>query len=227
MNTDNSYIPDLNIDILKANIDNLRKQHGLTQEQLATKIGTSQSNLSKALNAKYKQSVTFEQIYKIAKLFDVSMDSLVTNSGTESIDNIKTTKKQFAKFLISIFNSFEVEFIDYTRYEDHYEIISPKTMSELEYDVDNYDPVTRQVSYDAIIFPKHWLIPKDEEILLVEDLAAIHSEASAGGTELSENKVINEFISKFKTIHKLYKDNLIPKSAYDAAIKQYLSEIKE
>lgn len=73
---------ELNIYILKLNIEQLRKASGVSQPDLAKAIGMSQPNLSKALNPKYKQTFTLAQIYKLAQFFNTSVDALIGGVAT-------------------------------------------------------------------------------------------------------------------------------------------------
>lgn len=56
-------------------IAELRKENGLSQRQLAIKIGTSQANLSRWEQGLNEPSII--ECWKIADYFDVSLDVLI------------------------------------------------------------------------------------------------------------------------------------------------------
>jgi transcriptional regulator with XRE-family HTH domain len=66
-------------------LQSLRKKHGLTQEQLATKINKESSIISRYENN--LQSPTFDTVRALASIFNVSMDYL---SGTEKRNSLST-----------------------------------------------------------------------------------------------------------------------------------------
>ena len=73
--------------ILKRNINDLLRDKGTTQQQLADALGMSQSNVSKALSEKDKKCFTVEQIFGIADFFGVSIDWLL---GFETAQKMAT-----------------------------------------------------------------------------------------------------------------------------------------
>lgn len=218
-------IRSMNIDILKKNIQRLIEYHDVKQEDLATAIGTSQPNLSRILKVGNKQQPTFEQTYKIAQFFNVSLDSLLSDEKI-SFSGKKLTEYELGKILSNIFNSFKVELVDFSRKEEHYEITKPISLDEFYEEPYKYESITKTVKYNALIFPKHW-DPSTGDMLLLDDIIDVQQEASMLGTELEQNTKINDFISKFKVIHDLYTDKKLPLDAYTAALNQYLSELKD
>ena len=65
-------------------LKNLRKEAGLTQVDVASKLGISQPAY-----ASWERGVkkpTQDNLVKIAKLFNASIDTLVSNDKTDSID---------------------------------------------------------------------------------------------------------------------------------------------
>ena len=68
---------DLNYEILRANIKDLIKQENLTQAQFAEKIGMSQPNLNKCLQANKKNRFTLDEVYSISVVFNKTIDELI------------------------------------------------------------------------------------------------------------------------------------------------------
>jgi transcriptional regulator with XRE-family HTH domain len=69
----------------------LRKELGLTQEELGSKIGQKRSNISKYENGFLEPGI--DTLKKLAKLFNVSIDYLLdeTNIRTPYSDEVKET----------------------------------------------------------------------------------------------------------------------------------------
>ena len=72
---------ELNFELLQENIRKIITKKSLTQSTLAEIAGMTQSNVSKALNAKETKEFTLEQVYRIAQYFGVSIDDLVGNKA--------------------------------------------------------------------------------------------------------------------------------------------------
>ena len=64
--------------MLSANIKKLRKEQGLSQEQLAQKAGITYSTLIK-IESGLNKNPTLETLTKIANAFKVKIDELVGN----------------------------------------------------------------------------------------------------------------------------------------------------
>ena len=62
--------------MLSSNIKKLRKQHHLSQEQLAQKAGITYSTLIKIESGNNKNP-TLETLQKLASVFKISLDKLV------------------------------------------------------------------------------------------------------------------------------------------------------
>jgi transcriptional regulator with XRE-family HTH domain len=63
---------------LADNLKRLRKKHGWSQTQLAKQIGSHLSHVNRIETGKYNPSL--EVVQKLAAVFDVSIDYLVSNS---------------------------------------------------------------------------------------------------------------------------------------------------
>ena len=66
-----------NYEMLITNIEMLMRKQGINQARLIEATGISQPQMSKGLNRTNKGQLTFEQIWKIADYFKVSIDFLV------------------------------------------------------------------------------------------------------------------------------------------------------
>lgn len=62
--------------MLAKNIKKLRKQHKLSQEELAKKAGITYSTLIK-IESGANKNPTIKTLHKIAKAFDVNIDDLI------------------------------------------------------------------------------------------------------------------------------------------------------
>ena len=71
--------------MFKDNLSELRRMHGMSQEELADKIGVSRQTLSKYENGESLPDI--EKCKQIADVFGVSIDDML-NYGTEDPDNM-------------------------------------------------------------------------------------------------------------------------------------------
>ncbi|RGQ33995.1 helix-turn-helix domain-containing protein [Thomasclavelia ramosa] len=65
----------------------MRKQKGLTQKELAQKLGVSQQMINQYENN--SSNLTFETLQKIATALDVSINELIDESGTNDYEILK------------------------------------------------------------------------------------------------------------------------------------------
>lgn len=68
-------------------IKTMRKQKGLTQKELAQKLGVSQQMINQYENN--SSNLTFETLQKIATALDVSINELIDESGTNDYEILK------------------------------------------------------------------------------------------------------------------------------------------
>jgi len=73
-------------------IQKLRKERGMTQEQLASKINKESSIISKY--EKNQQSPTFDTVRSFAAIFNVSMDYLSGMEKTTTISTVGLSEEQ-------------------------------------------------------------------------------------------------------------------------------------
>jgi len=60
--------------ILKNNLEAIRKQHGITQEELADTLEVSRQTISSLENGRYNPSIILA--FKIAKYFNMSIEDI-------------------------------------------------------------------------------------------------------------------------------------------------------
>ena len=100
----------LNKTILVTNIEALRKEQGLSQAEFAAKIDMSQPNYSRAISENNSQCFTTEQLYNIAKEFNVSIDSLMGLKQNH-------TDREICSLFTSLLEQRKLVKVDYTREE--------------------------------------------------------------------------------------------------------------
>lgn len=204
----------LNYDAAKKNIDTLRKNRGLSQAKFAEAIGMSQPNLNKALNIKEKRFFSAEQLYSIADLFSVSVDSLLVRESPKPSSN---NLRPIAEFII---NLLEQGIIDLETVE------TSEFVKRVYYDVDSgyprdYSDVA-EVKHIAIYFPNN---AEDFEREDYELSGPYHDGRIV--TNSTGNEPINAFLEKYPSILNLYKKNDLSKEAYDAVVESFLSQLDE
>ncbi|MCU6700629.1 helix-turn-helix transcriptional regulator [Dorea ammoniilytica] len=101
MSKKNNSTSKSNILILKKNIEELRREKELTQQELADIAGTTQERVSKVLSSSDSESecFTIQQLISIAKCLNVSIDDLL---GLEASGSIKS-EKTFADVYNALF----------------------------------------------------------------------------------------------------------------------------
>lgn len=78
-------------------IQKLRKQRGLTQQELADQVGITVSNLSKLERG--IQGLSIDLLIELAVFFDTSMDYIALGRETQA-DTVKTMLRTMADTLI-------------------------------------------------------------------------------------------------------------------------------
>ncbi|MGF6990066.1 transcriptional regulator with XRE-family HTH domain [Lachnospiraceae bacterium PM6-15] len=77
----------LKVSILKKNVRQLMRDKNITQEELAKKIGSTQSGVAKYLSEKNTDKFNLEHLYEIATEYHVSIDSLLGLKLSEKNDD--------------------------------------------------------------------------------------------------------------------------------------------
>jgi putative transcriptional regulator len=70
---------------LKNKLEELRKQHGITQEELATKLEVSRQTIGSLENGRYNPSILLA--FKISKLFKVSIEQIFIYEESSENEN--------------------------------------------------------------------------------------------------------------------------------------------
>ena len=110
-----------NYEMLITNIEMLMRKQGINQARLIEATGIAQSQMSKGLNRNNKGQLTFEQIWKIADYFKVSIDFLVgrkpESTETESLPATAVCRQlmQLVESDMVSYKEIEVEEDMYTR----------------------------------------------------------------------------------------------------------------
>lgn len=210
-----------NTDILIQNIQSLMKANDITQEKLASILGMSQPNVSKALSLKDKKCFTLDQVVGIANHFGVSIDFLVGNRNAKSQE---TGLRAIAEFLSKVLESRDAQ---YTTVEIEESVYEPKQMYNV---FSGYVPVDAEEekrinSYLAIYFPNYWQLPDPADVDhdAYEDLL---SDARHAGND-SGMKPVNDFLRKFIQILEIYNKKGVDDDAYRTVVDNYLSKLPD
>lgn len=201
----------LNKSILIKNISELMESNGITQSKLAEILGTSQSNISKALNEKDKKCFSLYQVVMIADHFGISVDSLLDRKNSIGKD-----KRSLAKWIIDILMDDEVSTTTITKHEVIY---------DWPYDAGPFEGSTEHESdneYIAIYFPNYW--QPDTTGMTEEDLDELSMELTVNGNA-NNNFKLNQFLRDFIQILTLYKHHQLPEEAFQSTIKHYLDKL--
>lgn len=205
-------------EILKSNIERLRKKNGLSQDQLAKIAGIHQSRMSVLLNEDSKARFSIEQIYLIAEYFDVSIDSLVKGEESKRIN----TSRQICEFLVQLFESNN---LDYKRFSREEKTFTPSYYIEDGYMVPSSKSGEKTISYNALFFPSTWQLNPEREYS-EDELDAYYDTLEFDGNLLLNNIAINKFLDAYIPIYKLYSSDKMPKHSYDYTVKSLLENIK-
>lgn len=201
--------------ILKRNINTLMQDKGITQQQLATVIGMSQSNVSKALSERDKKCFTVEQIFSIAEFFGISIDQLV---GFETAKKIAHGPRAVGAFIAELIADGTAKCADVVVNEEVFQIV----YNSHGYPEGKHEK--RSNTYPALYFPNYWdptELAHDEE-----ELRELFSEAEQCGND-TRYVALNTFIRKYLDILRVYNQKQISEEAYQIVLKDYLSQLKE
>lgn len=205
-------------DILIRNIEMHCKKENITKTQLASILGMSQPNVSKALNPNEKKCFTLEQVIKIADYFNVTIDSLVGSPRTDTIFSADSPR-DVAAFLAQCIENGKAK-IDYLDIE--------QTIYEEDYDPSQpycpYREVTRKVNYPVLYFSNYWQIHDYAET--DEDYSELRQEAFQCGNQ-TPNTHINQFLRNFLQIYGLYKKDGISEDVFKSFVQDLLNHIPE
>jgi len=207
-------MPELNFELLQANIHALMEKHKLTQQKFAEIVGMTQANVSKALNPNEKKQFTIDQVYRISQYFSVSIDELTGNKAAE-----KSTVSPRAVFalLIELLRTDKARVISWTKKEEIFDVT---------YDAHgpSCDRSYRDVEYPAIYFPSYFEF--DGAYDYSDEVAAeMYAEFSQCGND-TNFRDMNEIIKKLLPVIELCKNKEIPEEAFQMMVDGYLKELR-
>ena len=87
---------------LSDNLKRIRKEHNLSQEELAEKLGVSRQSVSK-----WESGTAFpemDKVIQICKIFNVNMDDLM-NQDIKAINNTREAKSNINKVIDDFFKN--------------------------------------------------------------------------------------------------------------------------
>ena len=205
-------------DILIQNIEMHRKKENITKTQLASILGMSQPNVSKALNPNEKKCFTLEQVINIADYFNVTIDSLVGSPKTDTIVSANNPR-DIAAFLAQCIENEKATVAEYSVEETVFvEDYDPREL------FCNYKKTTQEVRYPILYFSDYWspsLISETDE-----EYAELQKEAFQCGNQTG-NVPINNFLRHFLQIHTLYKKGELAEETYRTVVQDLLNHVPE
>lgn len=207
---------EMNFTLLRLNIRNLLKKHGITQAELATIAGMNQSNVSKALSAKDPKEFTLDQVYRISQHFGISIDELVGNTAAR---NAETSPRAALAFFTKLLCDSKLRYTTVT---------VPEWVYEYEYNPIGYPECfgrEKDVEYQAFYFPKYQHLEDYARNPLVTD-EDLHDEFRSVGNG-SNLQQLNEILEKFLPMVKLYRETEIPDEAFQMVLNGYLEQLPE
>ncbi len=209
---------DYDNEILKANINKLRDNSGMSQKDFAAIAGIHQSRLSTLLGDDKGNRFSIEQIYRIAHHFGVSIDYLVTGKEPEPIK----TPRQVCEALVSLFEKFYLDTKDFEVIETI--DIPYYTPVDGGYSMPELHTEEKTIKYHALFFPHCWAPNPDREYT-EDEMDELHMDNIYNGNELPKNIAINKFLDAFIPIHKLYAAGKMPDEAYKYTVNSLLDNL--
>ena len=208
-----------NYEMLITNIEMLMRKQGINQARLIEATGIAQSQMSKGLNRNNKGQLTFEQIWKIADYFKVSIDFLVGRkpepTETESLPAAAVCRQ-----LMQLVESDMVSYKEIEVEEDMY-------MREYSPDPNDYPYQWRKgkKKYTAFYFSN--FINPDTTGLPEPMLDELQYDFGTGGNSNHTNEEINSFLAYFFKFYDLLKKNDLPRDIFDTAISDRLKTMEK
>ncbi len=207
---------DSNYNILLNNIDMLMRNANINQATLIRETGISQPQMSKALNHAHKNQFTFEQIWKIADYFKVSIDFLVGRKPEKS-DTQPLSNKDICKILMQLIESEVINCAELPIEESMY--------LKINYPTDGY-PYGYQKGENTycMFYFSNYLNP-DTTGWAEEQIDDLGYDFSIGGNEVKKSVEINEFLAYYFKLYDVYKRNDLPREIFDQAISDRLDKL--
>lgn len=208
-----------NYGILVKNIEMLMNKHNINQARLIEATGIPQPQMSKGLNHKNKGQFTFEQIWKIADYFNVSIDFLVGRkpnvSETDSLPAATVCRQLMQLIESDMVSSREIEVE-----EDVYRKRDVYPLNDYPY---KWGKVKNK--YTAFYFSNY--INPDTTELPEPILDDLQYEFGTSGNFNHTNQKINDFMAYFYKLYDLLKKNDLPREIFDTAISDRLKSMEK
>lgn len=206
---------DLDFDILEKNIRILMENHNITQQQLAKIADMTQANVSKALNSRESKHFNLNQVYRIAQYFDISIDSLVGNTGRKAAG---TSPRDAFLFITKFLCTRNLRTAEMTVKETVYE---PQYNG---YGAPECTPTETQNPYIVFFFPDYHRF--SDQKLSEQEEVDLHMEFCAYGNE-TKFRCLNEILKKMLPLIEQYKDGDIPEEAFQMIVEGYLRQLPD
>ena len=214
MTNEDNNIQNHNFDILKENIERLRKENGWSQKELGEKIGLEQSNISKCLSG--GRCFTLEQVWRLADLFETSVDELLGNTRKGNKDSIEDICKFLGRLITrQIITPTKINVQESIWVEDEYASGEESGYSQRNGIVSKYI---------ALYFPNYEQIEDNLEGPPLEDKLF---EFRMCGNCMPNGIAVNKFLNKFLSTLSKYNKGILDEEEYEAIIKTYLKSLKK
>lgn len=205
----------MNYNIIITNINSLMKEGNITQTQLASEIGMSQPNFSRAICPATKQHFTLEQIYKIAQRFNVSLDFLFGIDNNPSA----SSEKDICKLITSLIENRKLIHVDFKREE---EILTPIHSPN---GIPDCEKTSSIINYNAFLFPNYF-DPGPLDRYTEYQIDDYQSDMYYNGNQDESNMRINSFFEKYFKLYELYTHNQISEEMFHEIIEKFLTDLQ-
>lgn len=193
--------------ILIRNIKTLMENNNVKQEGLATILGMSQPNISKALSNKDKKAFTLDQVVGIAKHFNVSVDMLV---GISKDTTVSHSPRSIANFISELISSHQANLFSYEKEEEIFDV---------NYD-NGYAPECsrkkEKILYPAIYLPSYSVIETQDDFEM----------ATQCGND-TMMITVNKFLFNFKKLYDIYIQGNMDRELYEATTSNMLERLSD
>lgn len=206
-----------NYEMLITNIEMLMRKQGINQARLIEATGIAQPQMSKGLNRTNKSQLTFEQIWKIADYFKVSIDFLVGRKpDTAETEPLPATS--VCQQLMQLVESDMVSCIEIEVEEDMYTEGCCPDPSDYPYQWSK-----GRNKYTAFYFSNY--INPDTEGLPEPMLDELQYDFGTSGNSNHTNEKINSFMAYFFKFYDLLKKNDLSREIFETAISDRLKSM--
>lgn len=209
MDKEHTHIPSLDTTILKENIERLRKENGLKQEDLAKVLGLTQPDISKRLKPESTTSFTLDQVYILSQFFNTSIDSMIGNRPKPQ----SLTASDICHFLVDLIQQGQLKYFTHGVHQTAY-----RSEYDPESGYDLYCPHKEDVTYHGFYFPNYWQFPDD---MTPEEYSEYSAEAQACGNDMPTNIKVNDFCQKFIDAYEKHEDKTYSDDVYQTLLDAY------